>query len=76
MRSTLKRSEYATTTSSDKQLLEQYDCGPVQVMGTADALYDLHVFFDNAGTYRRAYANLPALLAGQQSVQTSQEVTR
>jgi starch phosphorylase len=28
-------------------LLEQYGCGPIQFTGTADALYDRHLLFDN-----------------------------
>ncbi|MDR3534266.1 MAG: glycogen/starch/alpha-glucan phosphorylase [Rhodopila sp.] len=30
-----------------KQLLERYGCGPIQFMGTGDALYDRHLMFDN-----------------------------
>jgi starch phosphorylase len=29
------------------KLLEQYDCGPVQFTGSADALYERHLLFDN-----------------------------
>ncbi len=29
------------------RLLEQYGCGPVQLTGTADALYERHLMFDN-----------------------------
>jgi starch phosphorylase len=29
-------------------LLEQYGCGPIQFTGTADALYERHLLFDNA----------------------------
>jgi starch phosphorylase len=28
-------------------LRRQYGCGPVELTGTADALYDRHLFFDN-----------------------------
>src|SRR5437773_9323473 len=44
-----KRSASATSTKSDdmKKLLEQYGCGPVQFTGTADALYERHLVFDN-----------------------------
>jgi glycogen phosphorylase len=30
-----------------RQLLEQYGCGPVQLTGTADALYERHLLFDS-----------------------------
>jgi starch phosphorylase len=30
-----------------KKLLEQYGCGPIQFTGTADALYERHLVFDN-----------------------------
>ncbi len=30
-----------------EKLLEQYGCGPVQFTGTADALYERHLLFDN-----------------------------
>ena len=30
-----------------KKLLEQYGCGPVQLTGTGDALYERHLMFDN-----------------------------
>jgi glycogen phosphorylase len=30
-----------------QKLLEQYGCGPIQFTGTADALYERHLFFDN-----------------------------
>jgi starch phosphorylase len=30
-----------------KSLLEQYGCGPIQFTGTADALYERHLLFDN-----------------------------
>ena len=44
-----KRSVSATSTKSDdmKKLLEQYGCGPVQLTGTNDALYERHLVFDN-----------------------------
>jgi glycogen phosphorylase len=29
------------------KLIEQYGCGPVQLTGTPDALYERHLFFDN-----------------------------
>jgi glycogen phosphorylase len=38
----------ATSTGSDiSKLLEQYGCGPVQLTGTNDALYERHLVFDN-----------------------------
>ena len=44
-----KRSVSASSTKSDdmKKLLEQYGCGPVQLTGTNDALYERHLVFDN-----------------------------
>src|SRR5512132_346297 len=30
-----------------KKLLEQYGCGPIQFTGSADALYERHLLFDN-----------------------------
>jgi glycogen phosphorylase len=30
-----------------KELIEQYECGPVQLAGTGDALYERHLMFDN-----------------------------
>jgi hypothetical protein len=30
-----------------RKLLEQYECGPIQFTGTADALYERHLLFDN-----------------------------
>jgi starch phosphorylase len=35
------------TTPTTEKLLEQYGCGPVQLTGTADALYERHLLFDN-----------------------------
>src|SRR5215472_5312181 len=29
------------------KLIEQYDCGPVRIAGTGDALYERHITFDN-----------------------------
>ena len=29
------------------KLIEQYQCGPVQLAGTGDALYERHLMFDN-----------------------------
>jgi glycogen phosphorylase len=38
----------ATSTGSDiSKLLDQYGCGPVQLTGTNDALYERHLVFDN-----------------------------
>jgi starch phosphorylase len=45
-----KTSAYAKTITSDegsKLLDEQYGCGPVQLSGTYNALYERHLFFDN-----------------------------
>jgi starch phosphorylase len=30
-----------------EKLLAQYGCGPIQFTGTADALYERHLLFDN-----------------------------
>ena len=30
------------------KIIEQYECGPVQLAGTGDALYERHLMFDNA----------------------------
>jgi starch phosphorylase len=30
-----------------EKLLKQYGCGPIQFTGTADALYERHLLFDN-----------------------------
>jgi starch phosphorylase len=30
-----------------EKLLAQYDCGPIQFTGTADALYERRLLFDN-----------------------------
>src|SRR5215475_5858580 len=30
-----------------RKLIEQYECGPVQLAGTGDALYERHLMFDN-----------------------------
>src|SRR6266498_4132764 len=43
-----KRSVSATSPGSDiAQLRQQYGCGPVELTGNADALYERHLFFDN-----------------------------
>ena len=45
---TQKRPPDATSMRSDRsKLLEQYRCGPVQLAGTNNALYERHLFFDN-----------------------------
>jgi len=42
------RSVSATATGSGVvELLQQYGCGPVQLTGSADALYERHLAFDN-----------------------------
>ncbi|HXU89239.1 MAG TPA: glycogen/starch/alpha-glucan phosphorylase [Methylomirabilota bacterium] len=35
------------SSANTKKLLEQYGCGPIQFTGTADALYERHLLFDN-----------------------------
>src|SRR5215467_11357713 len=43
-----KRSVAATSAGHDRAtLLQQYGCGPVQLTGDADALYERHLVFDN-----------------------------
>src|SRR5437762_4562657 len=43
-----KQSVSATSPGSDiAQLRQQYDCGPVELTGNADARYERHLFFDN-----------------------------
>jgi starch phosphorylase len=43
-----KRSVSATSAGHDiANLLQQYGCGPVQLTGNADALYERHLVFDN-----------------------------
>src|SRR5437773_2354203 len=43
-----KQSVSATSPGSDiAQLRQQYDCGPVELTGNADALYERHLVFDN-----------------------------
>src|SRR5438093_10393978 len=43
-----KQSVSATSPGSDiAQLRRQYGCGPVELTGNADALYERHLFFDN-----------------------------
>ena len=39
----------APNPSSDKMVAlgRQYGCGPVELSGSADALYERHLFFDN-----------------------------
>src|SRR6266436_7656908 len=36
-----------TGSNERSKLLEQYGCGPVQLTGTNDALYERHLVFDN-----------------------------
>src|SRR5499426_3945325 len=43
-----KRSVSTTLAGYDRaNLLQRYGCGPVQLTGTADALYERHLVFDN-----------------------------
>src|SRR5262249_48149254 len=37
----------ASVTDTMSALRRQYACGPVQLTGSADALYERHLFFDN-----------------------------
>src|SRR6516162_6625334 len=34
-------------TPGSRELLEQYGCGPIDLAGTGDALYERHLMFDN-----------------------------
>src|SRR6478736_2799645 len=36
-----------TESNQPSKLIEQYGCGPVQLTGTTDALYERHLVFDN-----------------------------
>ena len=36
-----------TESNERSKLIEQYGCGPVQLTGTSDALYERHLVFDN-----------------------------
>ncbi|HET7379625.1 MAG TPA: glycogen/starch/alpha-glucan phosphorylase [Gaiellales bacterium] len=48
MTSRRTRAEARTPSRPDtRTLLEQYGCGPIQFTGTADALYERHLLFDN-----------------------------
>jgi starch phosphorylase len=43
-----RKTEKTATQSGDlSKLIEQYGCGPVQLTGTNDALYERHLVFDN-----------------------------
>src|SRR2546426_2332282 len=45
-----KQNRSVSATPADRditKLLQQYGCGPVQFTGTADALYERHLVFDN-----------------------------
>src|SRR5205823_10345129 len=46
---TTKKATPPTSTGSDGtlKLLRQYGCGPVQLTGTDNALYERHLVFDN-----------------------------
>src|SRR5215467_4254102 len=37
----------AQSVAEVSRLIEQYECGPVKLAGTADALYERHLMFDN-----------------------------
>src|SRR4029453_17220728 len=45
-RRTTARARTASATDT-RALLEQYGCGPIQFTGSADALYERHLLFDN-----------------------------
>ncbi len=42
------------TVEKERELLEQYGCGPIQFSGSGDALYDRHLLFDNAIDLQKA----------------------
>src|SRR6516162_8626277 len=37
----------AQSAAEIQKLIEQYECGPVRLAGTGDALYERHLMFDN-----------------------------
>src|SRR5262245_49816305 len=37
----------AESVAEINKLIERYECGPVQLAGTGDALYERHLMFDN-----------------------------
>src|SRR3984893_16549662 len=43
----LRSWQEATVTNTMAELRRQYGCGPVDLTGSADALYERHLFFDN-----------------------------
>ena len=49
----------AANAPDTKKLLEQYGCGPIQFTGTADALYERHLLFDNVRTLDRSGPRRP-----------------
>src|SRR5881397_4338685 len=58
--STRKAAPRVTTADTLPALRRQYGCGPVELTGSADALYERHLFFDNmtdpaAATARERY---------------------
>src|SRR5678810_860733 len=42
-----KAGSRAPSGATPRTLLDQYGCGPIQFTGTADALYERHLLFDN-----------------------------
>ena len=42
--------------ATTKEILEQYECGPIRFTGTPDALYERHLMFDNVVYEKRGIA--------------------
>src|SRR5262245_43544717 len=56
MATSVKTTAPRTTTAAAtlETLRQQYGCGPVQLTGTSDALYERHLFFDNVADPAKA----------------------
>ena len=57
------RTSSTTSTEAVADLLEQYGCGPIQLSGHSDALYERHLLFDDVVDPLAAGAR-DALLSG------------
>src|SRR6516225_3547362 len=42
-----RRVRTSSTTTTEAEILEQYGCGPIQLSGHSDALYERHLLFDD-----------------------------
>src|SRR3989442_1356102 len=82
--STRKAAPRVTTTDTRAALRRQYGCGPVELTGSADALYERHLLFDNvadpaaAGARERyeAFARSVRDVLSQRWVRTEQTYER